>query len=65
MGRLGDDRSVTMPDKDLLHGEEPAECRENDAGLGSREQAFSGQDGRKPARRPALRLVRSDPPSQG
>jgi hypothetical protein len=51
-----------MPDKDLINGEPTAHCRENDAGLGSREQAFSGQDGKRPSKRPALRLVPSEPP---
>jgi hypothetical protein len=48
-----------MSDKDVVDGEAPAACRENDAGLGSREQAFSGQDGKRQSKPPVLRLVRS------
>jgi hypothetical protein len=53
-----------MPDKDPANGEAPAECRDNDAGLGSREQAFSGQDGKRQSRPPTLRLVKSGTASQ-
>jgi hypothetical protein len=54
-----------MPDKDLANGGTPAECRDNDAGLGSREQAFSGQDGKPRSKPPTLRLVKSGTPSRG
>jgi hypothetical protein len=51
-----------MSDGDEVKRTGPDDPRENDAGLGSREEAYTRQQ--KPAR-PALRLVKNEPKPRG
>lgn len=52
-----------MGDGDEVKKTDREDPRDNDAGLGSREEAYRGQ--RSPAARPALRLVRNEPKPEG